>query len=235
MRSRGGAQASTSPLATVGFTYQAMLHEPGPKNLVGVRYGDSGLAEGERAIRALCRHPSTSRFIASKLVTHFTSDEPPVRAVEAVAGVFRETDGDLRAVAAALVELPDAWSDSARKFRTPQDWFVSVLRAFNAHDVNPAAMPLLRQLRHPLWAPKAPNGYGDRTADWADPDSLLNRAELARTIARRVRLPQVDPRALLEVIDVPPGDPLPRFLGDETIPADERMALALAGPAFQWR
>ena len=98
-------------------------------------------------------------------------------------------------------------------------------------------MPLLRQLRHPLWSPQAPKGFGDKTQEWADPDSLLNRAELARTIARRLRpgAKRLDPRMLLDVVDVRSGDPLQALLADNSIAADERIALALAGPAFQWR
>ena len=96
-------------------------------------------------------------------------------------------------------------------------------------------MPVLRQLRHPLWSPQAPKGFGDKTQEWADPDSLLNRAELARTIARRLRAQRIDPRILLDVVDVPAGDPLRTLLADNSIAADERIALALAGPAFQWR
>jgi hypothetical protein len=45
----------------------------------------------------------------------------------------------------------------------------------------------------------------------------------------------VDPRALLEVVDVASGDPLHSLLNDNSIAAPERIALALAGPAFQWR
>jgi uncharacterized protein (DUF1800 family) len=119
---------------------------------------------------------------------------------------------------------------------------VAMLRAFGAAEVSEAVMPLLRQLRHPLWSPQAPKGFGDRTQEWADPDSLLNRAELARTIARRIRVAsiarggqRVDPRALLEVVDVPAGNPLQAVLADASIAADERIALALAGPLFQWR
>jgi uncharacterized protein (DUF1800 family) len=121
------------------------------------------------------------------------------------------------------------------QFRTPQDWLVAVLRAFRASDVDEMALALLRQLRHPLWSALAPKGFGDTTQEWSDPDSLLNRAELARTIARRAWVQQVDPRQLLDVIDLAAGDPMRRVLTDPTIPADERIALALAGPAFQWR
>jgi uncharacterized protein (DUF1800 family) len=133
------------------------------------------------------------------------------------------------------VDLPEAWSEGARKFRTPQDWLVAVLRAFNASEVSETAMPLLRQLRHPLWSPQSPKGFGDTTQEWADPDSLLNRAELARTVARRLGAQRIDPRTLLDVVDVPSGDPLRNVLADNSIAVDERIALALAGPAFQWR
>jgi uncharacterized protein (DUF1800 family) len=163
------------------------------------------------------------------------SDEPSASAVDRIARVFRDTEGDLRAVSAALIDVPEAWSDGARKFRTPQDWFVAVLRAFNASEVSETAMPVLRQLRHPLWSPQSPKGFGDKTQEWADPDSLLNRAELARTIARRIRTQRIDPRTLLDVVDVSSGDPLHKLLSDNSIPGDERIALALAGPAFQWR
>jgi uncharacterized protein (DUF1800 family) len=227
--------AARGPAGDIAFAFQPALHEPGSKTLLGQMYADAGIAEGERAIRAVCRHPSTARFVATNLVRHLVSDEAPADVVERVARVFRDTDGDLRAVATALVNLSEAWQDGARKFRTPQDWLVAVLRAFRANDVDDMVLPLLRQLRHPLWSPLAPKGFGDTMQEWSDPDSLLNRAELARTIARRARLQQADPRQLLEVMDVAAGDPVRRVLTDPAIPADERIALALAGPAFQWR
>ncbi len=219
----------------IGFAFQELLHEPGSKTVLGVRYAEAGVQEGERVIRALVRHPSTARFLATKLVTHFVGDEPPAAAVDRVARVFRDTDGDLRAVSAALIDLPEAWSEGSRKFRTPQEWLVAVFRAFNADEVRENTMPVLRQLRHPLWSPQAPKGFGDKTQEWADPDALLNRAEFARTIARRMRASTVDPRLLLDVVDVRAGDPLHKLLADTSIAADERIALALAGPAFQWR
>ena len=231
---RGRRQMNTANEG-VGFAFQDGLHEPGAKTVLGVKYADGGVTEGERVIRALCDHPSTARFVATKLVRHFVTDDPPAGAVDRIARVFRDTRGDLRAVADALIDLPEAWSDSARKFRTPQDWLIAVLRAFNATDVSETVMPILRQLRHPLWSPAAPKGFDDGTSEWADPDSLLNRAELARTVARRLRVPRVDPRQLLDVIDVPATDQLHKFVADLSIPADERLALVLAGPGFQWR
>jgi len=83
---------------------------------------------------------------------------------------------------------------------------------------------------------------------WADPDSLLNRAELARSAAERLRVTaggrppregrrtaSFDPGQLLDVVDVPGTDPLPTMLADVSIAPDERTALVFGGPAFQWR
>jgi uncharacterized protein (DUF1800 family) len=94
----------------------------------------------------------------------------------------------------------------------------------------------LRQLRHTPWAPSAPKGYGDTKREWADPDSLMNRAELARTLAGQMAgRGDLDPRRLLDVVDIADGDPLRTLLADRSIPVPERMALAVGGPAFQWR
>jgi uncharacterized protein (DUF1800 family) len=233
---RGRATASSpQPGDALGFEFRELLHEPGSKTVLRQRYDEAGVAEGERVIRALCRHSSTARFVATKLVTHFVSDNPPAAAVDRVEQVFRSSDGDLKAVARALVDEPDAWRDGNRKFRTPQDWLVAVLRAGGATEVRANTPALLRQLRQPLWSPPSPKGFGDAMQEWADPDSLLNRGELARTLSRMPWLRDLDPRTLLDVVDAPDGNPLRTLVADTAIPSDERVALALASPAFQWR
>jgi hypothetical protein len=40
---------------------------------------------------------------------------------------------------------------------------------------------------------------------------------------------------LLDLVDVAPNDPVRTVVSDTRIRADERIALAIAGPAFQWR
>jgi uncharacterized protein (DUF1800 family) len=219
----------------IRFVFRDLLHEPGSKTVMGVKYNEAGLAEGQRAIKALCAHPSTAAFVARKLVTHFVADDPPSAAVDRVATVFRTTGGDLKAVATALVDLPDAWDERHRKFRTPQDWLVAMLRAVGATEARENVGQLLRQLRQPMWGPSSPKGYSDTMQEWADPDSLLNRGELARTVSRLPVVEGVEPQALLSVMDESAAAPLASMLADGSIPRDERIALALAGPAFQWR
>ncbi|HXH81577.1 MAG TPA: DUF1800 domain-containing protein [Candidatus Tectomicrobia bacterium] len=230
-----GRAAREAPGGVIRFVFRDPLHEPGPKTLLGVRYEEAGAAEGERAIRALCRHPSTAQHVARKLVAHVVADEPPAAAVQRVAQAFHASGGDLRVTARALVDAPEAWSEDARKFRTPQDWLVAVLRALGAGEVSEAVPAALRQLRQPLWSPPSPKGFGDSLRDWADPDALLNRAELARTIGRIAAGRSADPRALLDTIEMPRGTDLAAVLADAAVPTADRLALVIAGPAFQWR
>lgn len=236
---RPGARRGQTPTVResegpLGFAYQDLLHEHGARTVLGVRYGDQGVAQGEQAIRNLCRHPSTAQFVATKLVTHFVADDPPPGAVEKIAAAFRESRGDLRAVSRAVVGLPEAWSAETQKFRTPQEWLVAVMRTFRITEVGDPVLGALRRLRHPLWSPPSPKGFSDTAQDWADPDSLLNRAELARTMARRLG-GGIDAGVLLDVVDVAADDPLRALLSDRSIPASDRIALGIAGPAFQWR
>ncbi|HEX9887036.1 MAG TPA: DUF1800 family protein, partial [Longimicrobiales bacterium] len=235
-----GGPPDPSWSAELDFAFASFLHEPGDKRVMGVRYEESGEDEGIRVIRDLCRRPEAAAFVAGKLVRHFVADDPPAPAVARVAGVFQETGGDLREVARALVHLDEAWDPEHRKLRTPQDWLVAAVRGLGGQAVGPTLPPLLAQLRHPLWAPPGPNGFGDTVREWADPGSLMNRAELARTLAGRVMPAQrggrrVAPDLLASLVELPPGDPLPGLLADDSIDVDERVALVLAGPAFQWR
>jgi len=233
LRTRLQRSADSEPIR---FAFEPSLHEPGPKTLLGRRYDEAGIAEGERAIRALCAHPSTADLVARKLVTHFVADVPPPAAVAAVSRVFRETSGDLRAVSLALIDLEEAWVPESRKIRSPQDWLIALFRALGGVEATVDRIgPFLRQIRHPLWAPPSPAGFGDLTRDWADPDSLLNRAELARTLASRLGRGATDPTRLLEIVDVSADDPLRGILADRSIAPAERIALGVASPSFQWR
>ncbi len=235
----GGAGARFAPGDGVGFRFVPLLHDPGDKTVLGRRYGEGGEGEGDAVIRDLCRHPSTATFVATKLVRHFVDDDPPPDAVTRVARRFRDTEGDLRETARALVHLDAAWSDAHRKFRTPQDWLVAMLRGLGAREAPPSVLGVLRDLRHPLWAPPSPRGFGDTMAEWADPDGLLNRAELARTVARTPAGRRVGSGpglpALADLAEGSGDDPLRAVLADSSIPSDERVALAFAGPSFQWR
>ena len=101
------------------FVFNANAHQPGPQLLLGKTYDDNGVAQGEAALADIARHPSTAKFIATKFARHFVADDPPPALVARLQDVFRKTDGDLKALAAALVDSDEAWQAPLTKMRTP--------------------------------------------------------------------------------------------------------------------
>ena len=84
--------------------------------------------------------------------------------------------------------------------------------------------------------PQAPKGFGDTMQEWADPDSLLNRAELARTIARRLRQRRLDPRGARSTSSTSrQAIRCARCWPTRRLPPPSASRSPSPGPAFQWR
>lgn len=215
------------------FVFRAAAHEPGTKTVLGETYGE-GEAEGERAIRRLATHPATWKHLAGKLARHFVADDPPASAIAAIEARLAATQGDLKAAARAVVDLPDAWARPLSKLRPPVEYIVAVLRATGE------AQPALNLLgaaftlgQGPFVAP-APNGWPDRADAWAAPEAILRRIEWAGTIVRRLPDPP-DPRALLDETLGPLADRDTRFHVANAESARDGLLVLLGAPAFQRR
>jgi uncharacterized protein (DUF1800 family) len=168
-----------------GFRFRPEIHEPGPKWLMGRRF-EEGEAGGMAALAFLGTHPATYRSLATKLARHFIADAPPPDAVARIQAALERSSGDLGLAAAAVVREPAAWQPLT-KLRTPQDYTVAVLRAAGARDIDPAALlGVLNNLGQPLWSAPLPNGWPDRAADWADPETLLRRADWAYRLSGKL-------------------------------------------------
>ncbi len=179
-----GAEEKLGPVGT--FVFTPNRHEPGDHMVLGKTYRDTGVEQGEQALRDIARHPATALHIARKLARHFVADTPPPALVAHLAKVFRDTDGDLAAVSLALIQHDEAWKGALTKMRTPYEWLAAIARVTGApRDVGQLIQPLAL-LGAPLWAVPGPNGYPDTTAHWASPESLRSRLDLSATIARRV-------------------------------------------------
>jgi uncharacterized protein (DUF1800 family) len=168
------------------FYFRDNLHQPGPKNFLGKTYYQSGRRQGEAVLADLAVHPATARFIATKLVRHFVADDPPPAAVERVARVFIKTGGDLPRVYAALIEAPEAWDADMRKFKTPEDFVFSTLRALSATPQKPEEMVrAFELLGQRQYTPGSPAGWPDTAKSWDGSDALLRRVLWASRVAGR--------------------------------------------------
>ncbi len=180
-----GAGEKLGPAGT--FVFTANRHEPGEQTLLGKRYPDMGVEQGETALRDIARHPSTARHVARKLVRHFVSaDAPPPAMVEHLAKVFRDTDGDLAEVSRALVSHPDALKGEATNIRQPWEWVAAISRFAGVPKDPGQVLQPLNLLGQPLWAPPGPNGWPDTPAHWGSPEGMRTRLDLAAAAARRI-------------------------------------------------
>ena len=219
------------------FVFRAAAHEPGQRTVLGTRYAEDGVEQGRAILADLARHPATAKHLSMKLARHFVSDTPPPALVERMAEAYLRSEGDLSAVYRALIESDLAWGAQARKFKTPNDYLVSAMRAggIDAGVRSESVVALLRQLGQPPFTPRSPAGFADTAADWTGPDALWKRVQAAQALAQRVPEQQLEP---LRVASDVFGD----ALDAETMTALRRaesardgLALLFASPAFQWR
>jgi uncharacterized protein (DUF1800 family) len=211
------------------------MHEPGEKTLLGVRFEEDGAQEGERALRMLARHPATARHIAFKLTRHFIADEPPQAAVDRLVHVFHDSDGDLGALALALLEAPEAWSRHGSKIKTPNEYLVSAMRLLGTAGPEPAklvrALGVLGQA--PLAAP-SPAGWPDDARSWVGPEAVMRRVEFALALAERAQ-PKQEPLDLAQQSLGAGLEPDTRAGIERAASRSEGLALLLSAPEFQRR
>jgi uncharacterized protein (DUF1800 family) len=194
-----------------GFRYRPKAHEPGVQTVLGQTFPPDE-AGGVEALRFLANHPSTHRYLATKLVRHFVADDPPPEAVKHIEGVLRDTKGNLYEASAALVRLDVAWQPG-KKLRTPMELVLASVRALNVPPDKIQIVGILGGLGQPLWSAPAPNGWPDRAADWAAPEAMLRRIDWASGFAGRI-----GDRDVLELAD----DNLGPLLKADTIDAIRR-------------
>jgi uncharacterized protein (DUF1800 family) len=223
-------------LGTPGsFVFNANAHQPGAQLLLGKRYENDGVAQGVAALEDIARHPSTAKFIATKFARHFVADDPPQALVARLQQVFRESDGDLKALATALVDSDEAWQAPQTKMRSPYEFLVATGRLLSQIPDDPSRyLGGLNLLGQPLWTPAGPNGFPDTNAAWAAPEGMKLRLDISAQVASRLA-DTVDPRDLLELAAADAASPETRRTVERAESRQQALALLLMSPEFQRR
>jgi uncharacterized protein (DUF1800 family) len=215
--------------------FNANAHEPGAQRLLGKIYENNGVAQGEAALADIARHPSTAKFVATKFARHFVADDPPPALVARLADVFARTDGDLRALATALVDSDEVWKAPLAKMRSPYEFLVASGRLLAQIPNDPGRyLGALNTLGQPLWSPAGPNGFPDSNAAWAAPEGIKLRLDISAQIASRLA-DGVDPRDLLELAAADAASVETRRTIERAESRQQALALLLMSPEFQRR
>ncbi len=185
------------------FLFRPAAHDRRAKQVLGtVIMAGGGQEDGLAVIDLLARHPSTARFISTKLARRFVSDDPPSALVDRATRTFRATDGDIRAVLVTIFTAPEFVSaDTYRaKTKTPLEVVASAVRALDGQ-LDPPASPngaarapaaggglaLARQvatLGAPPYESAPPTGYADVAAAWVNTGALLARMNFALALSQ---------------------------------------------------
>ena len=183
-----------------GFTFEQRTHEPGDKTVLGHRIKSSGEKEGLELLHLLAHHPSTAKFISTKLAMRFVSDNPPPSLVDRMAQTFLKKDGDIREVLKTMLQSPEFWAQGTyrAKIKTPLEFVVSSLRASGAEISDP--LPLARALQNlgmPLYGMQPPTGYSMKADTWVNSAALLGRMNFALALTGgKLKGVQVDSQQL---------------------------------------
>ncbi len=219
-----------------GFFFNPNMHEPGDKTFLGEIYHDNGVHEGEHALQVLAHHPATGKFLATKLVRHFIADDPPPAAVAHLAQAYNAHHGNLTPVYRALINMKEAWEHPLAKLKTPDELFLSLLRAGGlTHKLkdNQIIGPLRMLGQMPFSAP-SPAGWSDKSADWMSAQALLQRINIAR-LAGRLLSTQFNPSYLMENTIGPVASNETRRAVLNAGSVEEAITLLFSSPEFQRR
>jgi uncharacterized protein (DUF1800 family) len=124
-----------------------------------------------------------------------------------MAGTFKSSDGDIRAVMRTMIYSPEFWTRDAyrAKIKTPFEFVASTVRALGTDVDTP--MPLVQwvaRIGEPLYQSQPPTGYSDKAEAWVNTGALLNRLNFSLALAgNKVRGSRADIAALLGTDSAP--------------------------------
>jgi len=168
------------------FVYRPAWHDEDPKTALGQEL-PGGKGDGDRVLEILAVHPSTARFIATKLCRRFVADAPPGSLVARVADSYLQTGGDVPAMLRTILYSEEFAASAGLKLKRPLDFAVSAIRVTGADGrldrVLAFALEALGQV--PYGWP-GPDGYPEYAAAWTSTSQSLHRWNLALSLTSGV-------------------------------------------------
>jgi uncharacterized protein (DUF1800 family) len=239
------------------FVFKEDLHDTGTKTVLGRSIANAGIKEAEQVIEMLVTHPSTARYIATKLTRRFIADDPPQEIIEKATQTFLNTNGDIKSILRVI--LFDGLPLAQPKYKRPANFVLSALRMLNAETDGAGVQDYLLRMGQYYFNWPTPDGYPDHSEAWQG--NLMPHWQFAFELIRNeITGTKHNLKALMDVSssDSLSGDvdavaalllgaPLAPITRDELIDSilsagaseEETLQIVTAGliasPAFQWR
>ena len=137
----------------------------------------------------LVDHPSTARFISTKLARRFIADDPPQKIVDKAAQTFLNTNGDIKSVLRVILLEglnPKGFSKplgfARPKYKRPANYVLSALRMLNVETDTVAINEYLLRMGQLYFNWPTPDGYPDYSEAWQG--NLMPRWQFAFELIR---------------------------------------------------
>ncbi|HZE63117.1 MAG TPA: DUF1800 domain-containing protein [Pyrinomonadaceae bacterium] len=185
------------------FFFNPRVHDDGEKTVLSHKIpAGGGIKDGLTVLDILAHQPATAKFIATKLVRHFVSDNPPPALVDRVAATFLKSNGDIRETLRAIFFSPEFNSPEAyrAKVKRPFELAISAVRTLGGEtNGGPGLHQWIARMGEPLYGFQTPNGYSDAAESWVNTGGLLERLNFGLTLAsNRIPGTRVDLKRFLD-------------------------------------
>jgi len=169
------------------FFFNQRAHDDGEKVVLGHKIpSGGGIKDGLMVLDILAHNSATAKFVATKLVRHFVSDNPPAALVDRVAATFTKSNGDIRETLRAIFFSPEFNASEAyrAKVKRPFELAISAIRTLGAEtNGGPQLHQWIARMGEPLYGFQTPNGYSDTAESWVNTGGLLERFNFGLMLA----------------------------------------------------
>ena len=206
------------------FFFDPANHDGGQKTVLGQTLpAGRGIEDGNQVLDILAAHPSTARFICTKLSRLLVSDTPPASLVSRCVGEYQATGGQIGALVRIIVRSPEFGDPSVfrGKVRTPAEMAVFWPRAFGATSDASGLLTPLVDMGMKLFENPVPTGWSEIGDDWINSNLLLQRVRHVNRLARN-QIPgtAVDLRGFFTRNDQTTADGIAGFLLQQLFQSD---------------
>lgn len=179
MTARQGDGRSGGEMRADEFRFDPALSDGGSVRLLGTELGaaepGARYERAHAALDVLATHPSTARYIATKLAEHYGYVPAPAGMVDALERRFVETGGDLREVLMTLAGRAELFERGGVERLAHPIGFALRLGRTTGH-VNPWGVgDYLQRSGVGLFDRSTPDGYPEEDSAYTDSNAMLQR------------------------------------------------------------
>ena len=158
------------------FRFAPSEHDDGAKTV----FGRTGNFDGADIVRLAIGRPECGRFLATKLLREFVAPQPDNGLVEAVAGLLRSRQFDIRETLRVLLMSESFFGDESYRARikSPVEFAVGVVRSLHLKVPAELLGDTVTQMGQRLFEPPSVKGWDGQRA-WLNSATMLVRLNAA--------------------------------------------------------